>query len=176
MAVSGNPTIETVWLRWVPGVRPQKFTPKKNCNQKKSTVSDREFDYLSDTVEFFDLRIFLWVNFCGKFLLANFVKATVNTAKYALNTLSLLICMSTAGSQNQRYSLGIGVPHVKYILYPWPRQNQRMAPAQRPCAGFRQFSGGKFLHRARAARSRGLDSLPSLSDVATLSFRWIIHF
>jgi hypothetical protein len=31
---------------------------KKTAIEKKSTVSDREFDSLSDTVEFFDLRIF----------------------------------------------------------------------------------------------------------------------
>ena len=32
------------------------------------------------------------------------------------------------------------------------------------------------MHRARAARSRGFDSLPSLSDVRILSFRWIKLF
>jgi hypothetical protein len=32
--------------------------PKKNSNQKNSTVSDREFDPLSLTVEFFGLQIF----------------------------------------------------------------------------------------------------------------------
>ena len=32
---------------------------KKTAIEKNSTLSDREFDYLSDTVEFFDLRIFL---------------------------------------------------------------------------------------------------------------------
>jgi hypothetical protein len=37
---------------------PAKGHPEKNRNQKYSTVSDREFDSLSDTVEFFDLRIF----------------------------------------------------------------------------------------------------------------------
>jgi hypothetical protein len=31
---------------------------KKTVIEKNSTLSDREFDYLSDTVEFFDLRIF----------------------------------------------------------------------------------------------------------------------
>jgi hypothetical protein len=44
-----------------------------------------------------------------------------------------------------------------------------MAPARRLCAGFRKFSGKKFMHRARAARLRGFDSLPSLSDVGTFS-------
>ena len=82
MAVSGNPAIETVWLRWVPGVCPQKF-PLKKPQSKNSTVSDREFDSLSDTVQFFDLQIFslcelLWVIYSREF-----VKATVNTAKYA---------------------------------------------------------------------------------------------
>jgi hypothetical protein len=48
----------------------QKFTPKKNRNQKKnSTVVDREFDSLSTTVEFFGPRIFslgelLYANCC----------------------------------------------------------------------------------------------------------------
>ena len=32
------------------------------------------------------------------------------------------------------------------------------------------------MHRARGARPRGFDGLPSLSDVATVSFRSIIHF
>jgi hypothetical protein len=40
------------------GSLPTKIPPKKNSNQKNSTVSDREFDSLSLTVEFFDLRIF----------------------------------------------------------------------------------------------------------------------
>jgi hypothetical protein len=44
-----------------------------------------------------------------------------------------------------------------------------MAPAQRPCAGFRNFSGKKFMHRVRAARPRGFDSLPSRSDVGTIT-------
>ena len=52
---------------------------------------------------------------------------------------------------------------VILLLYFWPRQNQRMAPAQRYCAGFRNFSRKKFMHRVRAARPRGFDSLPSLS-------------
>jgi hypothetical protein len=78
-------------------------------------VSDREFDSLSDTVEFFDLQIFslcelLWVIYSSEF-----VKATVNTAKYARNTLLALFLMSTGDSGNPRYSLGIGIPYVKYI-------------------------------------------------------------
>ena len=56
------------------------------------------------------------------------------------------------------------------------RQNQRIDPAQSPCAGFRKFSRKKFMHRVRAACPRGFDSLPSLSDVGTLSFRWIKPF
>ena len=35
-----------------------KVTPKKPQSKKNSTESDREFDSLSDTVEFSDLRIF----------------------------------------------------------------------------------------------------------------------
>jgi hypothetical protein len=35
MAVSGNPAIETVWLRWVPGVCLQKLPLKKNQKKKK---------------------------------------------------------------------------------------------------------------------------------------------
>jgi hypothetical protein len=65
---SVTPTSKTVWWRHVPGVCPQKFTPKKTAIKKNTTVSDREFDSLSLTVEFFDLRIFylgevLWANF-----------------------------------------------------------------------------------------------------------------
>ncbi len=56
------------------------------------------------------------------------------------------------------------------------RRNWRITPARLPRAGFRKFSKKNFMHRARAARPRGFDSLPSLSDVGTLSFRWIIHF
>ena len=70
-----------------------KVTPKKTAIKKNSTVSDREFDSLSDTVEFFDLRIFSLCELFEKILLANFVKATVNTAKYARNTSLLLICI-----------------------------------------------------------------------------------
>jgi hypothetical protein len=48
---------------------PVKVHPKKNRNQKNSTVIDREFDPVSITVEFFGLRIFslgalLPENFC----------------------------------------------------------------------------------------------------------------
>ena len=70
-----------------------KVTPKKTAINKNSTVSDKEFDSLSDTVEFFDLRIFSLCELFEKILLANFVKATVNTAKYARNTSLLLICI-----------------------------------------------------------------------------------
>ena len=62
------------------------------------------------------------------------------------------------------------------LLYLWAAQNSCMASAQRSCAGFREFSKKIFMHRARAARPRGFDSLPSLSDVGTLSFRWILPF
>jgi hypothetical protein len=52
------------------GSLPTKIHPEKKPQFKKnSTVSDWEFDSLSLTVEFFDLRIFslgevLWANFC----------------------------------------------------------------------------------------------------------------
>jgi hypothetical protein len=36
---------------------------RKTVIEKNSTVVDREFDSLSISVEFFDLRIFLYVNF-----------------------------------------------------------------------------------------------------------------
>ena len=79
-------------------------------------MSDREFDSLSDTFEFFDLRIFSLGELLWTISASEFVKATVNTAKYARNTLSRLICMSTPDSGNPGYSLGIGIPYVKYIL------------------------------------------------------------
>ena len=79
-----------------------KVTPKKNRNQKNSTVSDREFDSLSDTVEFFDLRIFSLCELLWEIYSSEFVKATVNTAKYARNTLLLLICINTGDSGNHR--------------------------------------------------------------------------
>ena len=47
-------------------------------------MSDREFDSLSDTVEFFDLRIFYLgelLRITRKLLLANFVKVTVSPFK-----------------------------------------------------------------------------------------------
>ena len=56
-------------------------------------MSDREFDSLSDTVEFFDLRIFSLCELLWQISASEFVKATVNTAKYARNTLLLLICI-----------------------------------------------------------------------------------
>jgi hypothetical protein len=69
MPGSVTPTRKTVWWRYVPVVCIQKFTPKKKRNQEKLTVSDREFDSLSITVEFFGLRIFslgeiLYANCC----------------------------------------------------------------------------------------------------------------
>ena len=70
-----------------------KVTPKKTAIKKNSTVSDREFDSLSDTLEFFDLRIFSLCELLWKISASEFVKATVNIAKYARNTLLLLICI-----------------------------------------------------------------------------------
>jgi hypothetical protein len=75
-----------------------KLTPKKTAIKKKSTVSDREFDSLSDTVEFFDLRIFSLCELLWKISASEFVKDTVNIAIYARNTLLLLICINTADS------------------------------------------------------------------------------
>jgi hypothetical protein len=49
----------------------EKFTPKKNCNQKKL---DRESNPLSDTVEFFWLRFFSGVNFYIKIPTRKFYK------------------------------------------------------------------------------------------------------
>jgi hypothetical protein len=70
-----------------------KVTPKKTAIKKNSTVSDREFDSLSDTEEFFDLQIFSLCELLRELYSSEFVKATVNTAKYARNTLLLLICI-----------------------------------------------------------------------------------
>ena len=78
-------------------------------------MSDREFDSLSDTFEFFDLRIFSLGEILWKISASEFVKATVNTAKYARNTLLGLFLMSTPDSGNPGYSLGMGIPYVKYI-------------------------------------------------------------
>ena len=115
MAVSGNPAIETVWLRWVPGVCPRKFTPKKTRNQKtRLCLIGNLIPYLTPR-SFSTSGFFLYVNFCGKFLLVNFVKATVNTAKYARNTLLFLICINAPDSGNPGSSHGIGIPYVKYI-------------------------------------------------------------
>jgi hypothetical protein len=56
-----------------------KSAPRKKTAIENSTVIDREFDPLSITVEFFDLRIFsLGALFLGKLLLANLIKATVD--------------------------------------------------------------------------------------------------
>jgi hypothetical protein len=45
---------------------PAKGTPKKNRNQKNSTVIDREFDFLSITVEFSASGFFFRCTFTGK--------------------------------------------------------------------------------------------------------------
>ena len=49
-----------------------------------------------------------------------------------------------------------------WILLSWLVGNWRMAAARCSRAGFRKFSRKKIMHRARAARPRGFDSLPSL--------------
>ena len=92
-----------------------KVTPKKNRNQKNSTVSDREFDSLSDNEEFFDLRIFSLCELLWVISTSEFVKVTVNTAKYARNTLLFLICINAPDSRNPGSSHGIGIPYVNYI-------------------------------------------------------------
>ena len=62
------------------------------------------------------------------------------------------------------------------LLSSWAVGNWRIAPARRVRVGFRKFSREK-LCIARAQRARaGLTVLPSLSDVRTLSFRWIKPF
>jgi hypothetical protein len=47
-----------------------------------------------------------------------------------------------------------------------------MTPHNARARDFVNFRRKKFMHRARGG-ARGFDSLPSLSDVGTLSFRWI---
>jgi hypothetical protein len=66
-------------------------------------------------VEFFDLWIFSLCELLWEIYSSEFVKATVNTAKYARNTLLGLFLMSTPDSGNPGYSLGMGIPYVKYI-------------------------------------------------------------
>jgi len=52
---------------------------------------------------------------------------------------------------------------LNLVLYTWPVENLRIAPARRSRAGFRiNFRGGEIMHRTRAARPRGFDILPSL--------------
>jgi hypothetical protein len=66
MPGSVTPTIETVWWRYLDFA--YKSAPrKKTAIEKNSTVSDREFDSLLLTVEFFDLRTF----YLGALLYAN---------------------------------------------------------------------------------------------------------
>jgi hypothetical protein len=56
------------------------------------------------------------------------------------------------------------------ILYFWLRQNQRMAPAQRLCAGFRKFSGkNSCIARARRARA-GLTVYPPSRTLELFAF------
>jgi hypothetical protein len=70
------------------------------------------------------------------------------------------------------------VCHVLYfsffILYSWSQGNSCIACSWRE-RGFPQIFVN-FLHTSRAARARGFDSSPSISDIGNLSFRWIIHF
>ena len=56
----------------------------------------------------------------------------------------------------------IGIKYLRTaILLSWPERSQLPARRARARAGFRKFSEGKFMHRARAARACGFDSLPS---------------
>ena len=93
MAVSGNLAIETIWLSWVPGFCLQKLPLKKPQSKKPRQCLIGNLIPYQTPSSFSTSGFFLYVNFCGKFLLANFVKATVNTAKYARNTLLFLICI-----------------------------------------------------------------------------------
>jgi hypothetical protein len=55
----GNPPQQNCMVEAGTGSLPAKVHPEKKPQSKKnSTVIDREFDSLSATVEFFDLRIF----------------------------------------------------------------------------------------------------------------------
>jgi hypothetical protein len=65
----GNPHQQNCMVEAGTWSLPVKVHPKKTAIKNNSTVSDREFDSLSLTVEFFDLRIFsfgalLPENFC----------------------------------------------------------------------------------------------------------------
>ena len=115
MAVSGNPAIETIWLRWVPGFCLQKLPLKKPQSKKTRQCLIGNLIPYQTTSSFSTSGFFLYVNFCEQFLLENFVKATVNTAKYARNTLLLLVCINDFDSGNQRQYIRIGIPYVKYI-------------------------------------------------------------
>jgi hypothetical protein len=55
------------------------------------------------------------------------------------------------------------------LLYLWAAQNSCMAPAQRPCAGFRKFSKKIFMHRARRGRA-GLTVYPPSRTLELLAF------
>ena len=56
------------------------------------------------------------------------------------------------------------------ILYSWPRQNQRMTPAQRLRAGFRKFSKkNSCIARPRRARA-GLTVYPPSRTLEPLAF------
>ena len=55
----GNPHQQNCMVEAGTGSLPTKIPPKKTAIKKlDGKTSDREFDSLSDTVEFFDLRIF----------------------------------------------------------------------------------------------------------------------
>jgi hypothetical protein len=70
-----------------------KVTPKKTAIKKTRHCLIGNLIPYQTPSSFSTSGFFLYVNFCKKFLLANFVKATVDTAKYARNTLLLLICI-----------------------------------------------------------------------------------
>jgi hypothetical protein len=57
------------------------------------------------------------------------------------------------------------------LLYFWPRQNQRMPPAQHTCAGFRKFSGkNSCISRARRARAGLTVNYPPSRTLELLAF------
>jgi hypothetical protein len=114
---------------------------------------------------------FIWIQ------LRVVVETTDHTKKKSISQLfhNAQVNWLTCGTVTISHSAGLCTdPHRYYILGHGKINAWR--PRSARARDFVNFREKKIMHRSRAARPLGFDSLLSLSDVATFRFPWIINF
>ena len=123
MAVSGNPAIETIWLRWVPGFCLQKLPLKKPQSKKTRLCLIGNLIPYQTPSSFSTSGFFLYVHFYRQSSASEFNQGHCSPILYG----SVWICMKLSGTSTAvrvpRYAYGTRVPY-KYRYYYSQRGNR----------------------------------------------------